>query len=172
MPAPPEPAFEIRPGRPGDARSFLEMWRAVVAEGIWVRSDSVTQGVGFYRRRYFRRPWTSEDASIVAVSGFLYRKPSAGYSAFAAVNGAIEALVKVLAIELAPILINALVPGQVDTLRDIIGEPANRGRVEAAAATLPVGRIGTPDDLAHAALFLLENRFTTGAALDVDGGER
>ena len=117
-------------------------------------------------------PNLARDGSIVAVSGFLYRKPSAGYSAFAAVNGAIEALVKVLAIELAPIRINALVPGQVDTLRDIIGDQANRGRVEAAAAQLPVGRIGTPDDLAHAALFLLENRFTTGTSLDVDGGER
>ena len=117
-------------------------------------------------------PNLARDGSIVAVSGFLYRKPSAGYSAFAAVNGAIEALVKVLAIELAPIRINALVPGQVDTLRDIIGEQANRGRAEAAAAKLPVGRIGSADDLAHAALFLLENRFTTGTALDVDGGER
>jgi NAD(P)-dependent dehydrogenase (short-subunit alcohol dehydrogenase family) len=117
-------------------------------------------------------PNLARDGSIVAVSGFLYRKPSAGYSAFAAVNGAIEALVKVLAIELAPIRINALVPGQVDTLRDIVGEPANRGRVEAAAAKLPVGRIGSPEDLAHAALFLLENQFTTGTALDVDGGER
>jgi NAD(P)-dependent dehydrogenase (short-subunit alcohol dehydrogenase family) len=117
-------------------------------------------------------PHLSREGSIVTLSGFLYRKPSAGYAAFAAVNGAIEALVKVLAIELAPVRVNALVPGQVDTLRDIIGEAANRGRNEAAAAKLPVGRIGNPDDLAHAALFLLENRFTTGTALDVDGGER
>src|SRR4051812_32976813 len=117
-------------------------------------------------------PTLARDGSIVAVSGFLYRKPSAGYSAFAAVNGAIESLVKVLSIELAPIRINALVPGQVDTLREVIGEQANRGRAEAAAAKLPVGRIGTPEDLAHAALFLLENRFTTGMSLDVDGGER
>ena len=117
-------------------------------------------------------PTLARDGSIVAVSGFLYRKPEAGYSAFAAVNGAIEALVKVLALELAPIRINALVPGQVDTLREIIGEAANQGRNAAAAAKLPVGRIGTPDDLAHAALFLLENGFTTGTALDVDGGER
>jgi len=117
-------------------------------------------------------PSLAHDGSIVAVSGFLYRKPSAGYSPFAAVNGAIEALVKVLAIELAPIRINALVPGQIDTLREIIGDEANRGRVAGAAATLPVGRIGTPEDVAHAALFLVENRFMTGAALDVDGGER
>jgi len=117
-------------------------------------------------------PNLARDGSVVALSGYLYRKPSAGYSPFAAVNGAIEALVKVLAIELAPIRINALVPGQIDTLRELIGEQANRGRVEAAAAKLPVGRIGTPEDVAHAALFLAENRFTTGTVLDVDGGER
>jgi NAD(P)-dependent dehydrogenase (short-subunit alcohol dehydrogenase family) len=117
-------------------------------------------------------PNLARDGSIVALSGFLCRKPSAGYSPFAAVNGAIEALVKVLAIELAPIRVNALVPGQIDTLREIIGDQANRGRVEAAAAKLPVGRIGTAEDVADAALFLVENRFMTGAALDVDGGER
>ena len=100
------------------------------------------------------------------------RLAGSGYSAVAAVNGAIAAHVKVLASQLAPVRINALVPGQVDTLLEIIGEQANRGRAEAAAAKLPVGRIGTADDLAHAALFLLENRVTTGTTLDVDGGER
>ena len=68
-PDPGGPGFVVRPGRPGDARSFLELWRAVVAEGVHVRSDSVNRGVGFYRRTYFRRPWTSEHASIVAVAG-------------------------------------------------------------------------------------------------------
>jgi NAD(P)-dependent dehydrogenase (short-subunit alcohol dehydrogenase family) len=127
---------------------------------------------GQYRAIREALPRLSRDGSIVLLSGYLYRKPCAGYSPFAAVNGAIEALVKVLAIELAPVRINALVPGQVDTLGELIGEEANRGRVEAAAAKLPLGRIGTPDDIAHAALFLAENRFTTGITLDVDGGER
>ena len=67
-------------------------------------------------------PNLARDGSIVAVSGFLYRKPSPGYSAFAAVNGAIEALVKVLAIELAPVRINALGAGQVDTLLETFRE--------------------------------------------------
>jgi NAD(P)-dependent dehydrogenase (short-subunit alcohol dehydrogenase family) len=67
---------------------------------------------------------------------------------------------------------SAVFPGQVDTLVELIGEEANHVRVEAAAARLPLGRIGTPDDIAHAALFLAQNRFTTGITLDVDGGER
>jgi ribosomal protein S18 acetylase RimI-like enzyme len=69
MPSPPEPDFVVRPGRRGDARSFLELWRAVVAEGIYVRTDVVTHGVAFYRRQFFRRPWTRDQASIVAVAG-------------------------------------------------------------------------------------------------------
>ena len=77
-----------------------------------------------------------------------------------------------LAIELAPVRVNALAPGQIDTLREIIGDEGNRARVEAAAAKLPVARIGTPEEAAHAALFLMENGFMTGATLDVDGGER
>lgn len=127
---------------------------------------------GQYRCIRAALPHLSREGSITLLSGYLYRKPTPGFSAFAAVNGAIEALVKVLAIELAPVRINALAPGQIDTLRDIIGEEANRGRIAAAAAKLPVGRIGTPEDAAHAALFLMENGFVTGSTLDVDGGER
>jgi len=127
---------------------------------------------GQYRAIRAALPQLSREGSIVLLSGYLYRKPCVGFSPFAAVNGAIEALVKVLAIELAPVRINALAPGQVDTLAELIGDEANRARNEAAAAKLPLGRVGTPEDIAHAALFLAENRFTTGVTLDVDGGER
>jgi NAD(P)-dependent dehydrogenase (short-subunit alcohol dehydrogenase family) len=113
----------------------------------------------------------SRAGSVTLLSGFLYRKPSPGFSAFAAVNGAIEALIKVLAIELAPLRINALAPGQVDTLERILGAEGNRARKEAAARKLPLQRIGTPEEIAHMALCLAENTFMTGAIVDVDGGE-
>ena len=64
-----EAGFIVRPAAPGDARSFLEMWRAVVAEKRYVRSESVTRSAGYYRRRYFHRSWTDEQASLVAVQG-------------------------------------------------------------------------------------------------------
>jgi NAD(P)-dependent dehydrogenase (short-subunit alcohol dehydrogenase family) len=127
---------------------------------------------GQYRAVRAALPRLSRTGSITLLSGYLYRKPTPGFSPFAAVNGAVEALAKVLAIELAPVRVNALAPGQIDTLREIIGDEGNRARVEAAAAKLPVARIGTPEEAAHAALFLMENGFMTGATLDVDGGER
>jgi RimJ/RimL family protein N-acetyltransferase len=67
---PPRPrqGFVIRASRPGDARSFLEMWEQVVAERVYVRSDTVRQSARFYRRR-FRDSWTEDHASLVAVSG-------------------------------------------------------------------------------------------------------
>lgn len=125
---------------------------------------------GQYRAIKAALPYIAPTGSITLFSGYLYRKPQPGFSAFAAVNGAIEALVKALAVELAPLRINALAPGQVDTLGDIIGAEANAGR-KAACAALPLGRIGTPAEAAHAALFLAENSFTTGTTLDVDGGQ-
>jgi RimJ/RimL family protein N-acetyltransferase len=60
--------IEIRPARPGDAASFLEFWRAIVAEGRFVRTDRVHARAGEYRRR-FRRSWTDDDAEIMALEG-------------------------------------------------------------------------------------------------------
>jgi ribosomal protein S18 acetylase RimI-like enzyme len=60
------PAFVVRPARPSDARSFLRLWRGVVAEGRFVRTDRVTGSPGHYRRR-FRKGWTAEEANLVAV---------------------------------------------------------------------------------------------------------
>jgi RimJ/RimL family protein N-acetyltransferase len=63
------PQFTVRPGRPSDAASFVVLWRDVVAERRFVRTETVARSVRFYRRRFFRRPWTSDEASIVAMAG-------------------------------------------------------------------------------------------------------
>jgi ribosomal protein S18 acetylase RimI-like enzyme len=65
--APPE-GITIRPARPGDARSYLAFWTAIVEEGRHVRTERVTGTVRGYRRR-FRHPWTDREAQIVAVDG-------------------------------------------------------------------------------------------------------
>jgi len=67
-PRPPD-AFRIRPGLPKDAGSFLRMWKGVVAERRFVRTESVHRSVRYYRRKFFKRAWTDEEASIVAVVG-------------------------------------------------------------------------------------------------------
>ena len=114
-----------------------------------------------------------EGGSITFFSGVAAKKPLPGFSSFAAVNGAINALARALAVEIAPVRVNVVSPGIVDT--PAYGEMAAAARqefFERTAAALPVGRIGTPAQVAEAVLFLMRNSFTTGAVLDVDGGGR
>ena len=89
----------------------------------------------------------------------------------AAVNGALESLARALAIELAPLRVNAVSPGWVDTpiWDDIVGVEKSKVLTE-MAARLPVRHIGQPADIADAILFLMTNTFTTGTVLHVDGG--
>jgi len=93
-------------------------------------------------------------------------------STLAAIDGAIEALARTLALELAPIRVNAIVPGHIDTplWRSRLSEDQARAHFDRIAASHPVGRAGTAEDIAHAVLFLIEKGFMTGALLDIDGG--
>jgi diaminopimelate decarboxylase len=59
---------EVRPAAPGDAASFVEMWREVVSEQRYTRSEDAERRARFYRRR-FKRSWTNDEAQIVAVAG-------------------------------------------------------------------------------------------------------
>ncbi|MCP3063681.1 SDR family oxidoreductase [Myxococcus sp. K38C18041901] len=109
--------------------------------------------------------------SLVFTTGIASLRPKPNGSVIAAVNGAIEAAVRAWALELAPVRVNALSPGWIDTpvWDAIVGE--SKGQVfEQHARRLPVGRIGTTLDVGHAALFLMGNGFTTGEVLRVDGG--
>lgn len=114
----------------------------------------------------------SPRGSITLTSGVASERPLRGGSLVAAVNGGLHSFVRAAALELAPIRVNALSPGWVDSeLWD--GIRIDKGAAFAAMSErLPVGRIGVPADLAHAAAFLMENEFTTGSVLSVDGGHR
>ena len=110
--------------------------------------------------------------SILFCSGTLSRRAFPGTSALAAVNGAIEALGRALAVELAPVRVNVLSPGFVrDT--DAYGgmpEAAREGVFADAASRLPVGLVGDPDSVAGPAVALLASPYATGVVLDIDGG--
>ena len=91
----------------------------------------------------------------------------------AAVNGAIEALARALALEIAPIRVNAVSPGWTDTpLWDKIAGDSRAEWLAAMAARLPAGRIGQPADVAQAFLALTRNAFITGTLVHADGGQR
>jgi NAD(P)-dependent dehydrogenase (short-subunit alcohol dehydrogenase family) len=115
----------------------------------------------------------SSVGSITFVSGIAAYRPAARGSVVAAVNAALEGLVRALALELAPIRVNAVSPGWVDTSiwAHVAGDKKD-DVLNAMAKRLPVGRVGQPDDIADAIAFLMGNTFTTGTILHVEGGHR
>ena len=90
----------------------------------------------------------------------------------AATKGAVSFLAQALAVELAPIRVNALSPGIVDSgAWDGMGADRDRFFADTAARN-PARRVGQPADISSAALLALTNPFLTGTTLHVDGGGR
>jgi NAD(P)-dependent dehydrogenase (short-subunit alcohol dehydrogenase family) len=111
--------------------------------------------------------------SIVLMSGAAASTPMRGGAATAAVNGAVEALVRVLAVELAPVRVNAVSPGIVDTPSwAALDDVQRRAMFDRLSGNLPAGRVGRAEDIAAAIVSMLENDFMTGEVLHVDGGHR
>lgn len=111
------------------------------------------------------------DGSITFMSGTAGMRPLPGASIGSASTAAVEGLARALAVDLAPIRVNCIRPGFVDTpmLDGVLGEEKD-AILKSFAAKLPVGRIGSAEELADAVLFLMKNGFVTGIALTVDGG--
>lgn len=107
--------------------------------------------------------------SITFLSGQYASRPDVGAVVTAAMNAAIEVLAKGLALELAPIRVNAIAPGLIDT--PMLGEH-REGAAKWAAETLPVKRMGLAEEVAQAVLLLMTNSFITGEVLHIDGGGR
>ncbi len=113
----------------------------------------------------------SDDASVTFFSGSAAYKASSGGSIVAALNAALDGLARTLALELAPVRVNVVSPGIVDSPVWDFLPPAARGSALASiGAGLPRGRVGTVDELADAAMFVMGNGFTTGTVLQIDGG--
>lgn len=116
-------------------------------------------------------PKLASDGSVVLMSGAASARPPKGAALYAAANGAIEALGRGLAVDLAPVRVNVIAPGTIDG--DLWARRPAEVRDAAfagqAAGSL-AGRPGTQAEIAQAVLFLLTNGFTTGATLFADGG--
>lgn len=111
--------------------------------------------------------------SITFVTGAAARKAVPTMVPYAAINGAIEAMVGPMSLALAPIRVNAVSPGFIDTpFWGGMPEAARQGFFAQVGGKLPAGRIGSPDDVALAVRYLAENGFVTGSILDVEGGLR
>jgi NAD(P)-dependent dehydrogenase (short-subunit alcohol dehydrogenase family) len=112
--------------------------------------------------------------SITWVTGAAGRRAVRGMSGLAATNGALHAMVGPLALELAPIRVNAVSPGFIDTpyWRKAMPEPARVKLYADMAASVPVQRVGAPEDVASVIALVATNGFLTGAVFDCDGGRR
>ncbi|MBX9924128.1 MAG: SDR family oxidoreductase [Rhabdochlamydiaceae bacterium] len=112
-----------------------------------------------------------KDGSITFFSGILSQKPGINLSVAASINAAVEGLTRSLALELAPIRVNAIAPGTIHTpVWDTIPEKNRLAYFEKTSQTLPVRRIGQPEDIAQVAQFLIKCGYMTGEVIRCDGG--
>lgn len=115
--------------------------------------------------------YVRDGGSITFTSGFLARRTVPGTFVKTAMNAALEASAKILARELAPIRVNVVSPGLTDTESHHAMEAgARHAMFERAAATLPAGRYGRPQDIAPCYLLAIDNPYMTGAVIDIEGG--
>lgn len=124
---------------------------------------------------YYALPYLSQSGSITLFSGTVTQKPLPGATIFAAAGAATEAAGRIWAYELAPVRVNTIVPGVIDTpaWTHLTGsKEAAQAQLDAVAELLPVKRIGKPEDIAKSVAFLIDNDFIDGISLVVDGGHR
>ena len=109
--------------------------------------------------------------SLTLVSGFLSIRPRPASAIVGAANGALESLARSLALELAPVRVNCVSPGIIDTpIRAAMPEAARVEMLGKVAAALPVGRVGVGEDIARQILAFMTIGFATGSIVYIDGG--
>jgi NAD(P)-dependent dehydrogenase (short-subunit alcohol dehydrogenase family) len=124
--------------------------------------------VGYTEVIHALAPRLTPNASILLFGGLAMRRPYPGSTTVSTVNGGIMGLVHTLAVELAPIRVNGLHPGIVGDSPYWAAKPP--GVLDAVRARTPGGRLATMDEMAGAAMFLLDNGAVNGVNLDVDCG--
>jgi NAD(P)-dependent dehydrogenase (short-subunit alcohol dehydrogenase family) len=116
-------------------------------------------------------PRMREGGSVVLTNGMIAHRPQKGRPISTAMAGGIEHLVSGLAVDLAPIRVNAACPGAIRTgVWDSIPADAREAQLAAMTRRLPIPRVGEPAEVAEAYLYLLKAGYTTGQVLLVDGG--
>lgn len=110
---------------------------------------------------------------LVFMGGTGGRRPSLGVGITSAMTAALPALTASLALEVAPVRVNLIAAGFVDTplSASLLGDGIEDRRNE-LRATLPIGRVVGPDDVAALAVHLMTNTALTGATFDIDGGQQ
>jgi NAD(P)-dependent dehydrogenase (short-subunit alcohol dehydrogenase family) len=111
--------------------------------------------------------------TLLFIAGTGGRRPTAGFALISALTAAIPAMARTLAVELAPVRVNVIAAGFVDTplSASLLGDQLDQRR-EQLRRTLPTGRVVGPADIAAVAIHLMTNTAITGATYDIDGGQQ
>jgi len=140
----------------------------------WSWMMSVNLDATFRLARACLRMMVPGGGSLVLVGSQLAQVGAPGYASYCASKGAVESLVRALAVDFGPsgVRVNSLSPGVVATPMAYVDRPDFDDQVETMAGRLPLRRIGRPDDMAGPAVFLLsdDSGWMTGQSLVVDGG--
>ncbi len=143
------------------ADTHVEQWRGIVEERVIGPLTLIKLLAPQIRR------------SIVLFSGSIARRPTLGCAVLAAATAAVEGLARALSLELAPVRVNVVAPGALDTpMIDKILGSAKAQAFSHIAASVPARRVGTADDAAQAALFLMTNAYMSAATIEIDGGAK
>ncbi|MEV8341363.1 SDR family oxidoreductase [Streptomyces niveus] len=129
---------------------------------------TMTLGTAKYSRGKVR-----DAGTLLFIGGTGARRPSKGGTVASALTAALPALTASLALELAPIRVNLIAAGFVDTplSASLLGDQLEARRAE-LRASLPIGRVVGPQDVAALALHIMRNEALTGATYDIDGGQQ
>jgi NAD(P)-dependent dehydrogenase (short-subunit alcohol dehydrogenase family) len=111
--------------------------------------------------------------TLLFIGGTGGRRPTVGFALISALTAAIPAMVRSLALELAPVRVNVIAAGFVDTplSASLLGDQLDQRR-EQLRENLPTGRVVGPADIAAIAIHLMTNTAITGATYDIDGGQQ
>jgi NAD(P)-dependent dehydrogenase (short-subunit alcohol dehydrogenase family) len=111
--------------------------------------------------------------TLLFIGGTGGRRPDVGLVMVSAITAAMPALIANMALEIAPVRVNLIAAGFVDTPLSaaLLGDDLERRR-EQLRATLPIGRVVGPDDVGALAVHLMANTALTGATYDIDGGQQ
>jgi NAD(P)-dependent dehydrogenase (short-subunit alcohol dehydrogenase family) len=136
--------------------------RRNVDQHLWLPLDVARHGAGKIR----------SGGTLLLVGGTGGRRPSIGYSLSSTFTGGLPALVQALVLELAPIRVNLIAPGFVDTplSASLLGDRLDARREE-LRTRLPIRRVVRPSDVAALAVHLMTHGAVTGATYDIDGGQ-
>jgi len=144
-----------------------------------VDDTEIESGKDFFTIRFwgafaaikYGKAYINEGGSINLMSGNFGQRPAKGYSLGATICGAMDAFTKAMAVELAPIRVNNIAAGIIDTnLWNNLNEADREAFFRHLENTLLLKRVGKPEDIAEAFVYLMKQTYTTGQSLIIDGG--